>query len=303
MKKFIWIIIIFLSAAALTAVLVFVGKSQAAKLETQTFNGQRAYQDVLTQVDFGPRIPGSDAHEQTAQYIQAQLTSAGWSVELQELIYQNHPIKNIIAKRGSGSPLIIIGAHYDTRLIADRDPDPEKQNQPVPGANDGASGVAVLLEMSRILPKDIHGQIWLTFFDAEDQGNLPGWDWILGSRAFVEQLGVSPAAVVIVDMIGDRSLSVYQEKNSDQALSDEIWNVAKKLGYDKYIIPEAKYAILDDHAPFLEKGIPAVDMIDFVYPYWHTSQDTADKVSPDSLKIIGDTLREWIISKVSVGKN
>ncbi len=303
MKKFGWIIIIVLAAAGLTTALMLGVKSKAAQPEAKVFDGQRAYQDVLAQVDFGPRIPGSVAHEKTVQYIQTELTNAGWSVEYQELVYQDHPVKNIIARRGSGSPLIILGAHYDTRLVADRDPDPAKQNQPVPGANDGASGVAVLLELSRILPKDFYGQIWLTFFDVEDQGNLPGWDWILGSRAFVEQLDVTPDAVVIVDMVGDSNLSIYQEQNSDPTLTGEIWNVAKKLGYDQYILPEVKYAILDDHTPFLEKGIPAVDMIDFVYPYWHSTQDTADKVSPQSLKIIGDTLREWIISKVSVGKN
>jgi acetylornithine deacetylase/succinyl-diaminopimelate desuccinylase-like protein len=172
------------------------------------FDGERAYIDVQTQVDMGPRTPGSEGHAQIREWMREELESAGWTVEVHETERLGHPIYNIIAKRGEESPQIILGAHYDTRIFADR-PDPQeiKRGEPVPGANDGASGVAVLLELARTLPEDIPAT-WLVFFDAEDNGRIEGWDWILGSRAFVEEIPVNPQAVVIVDMIGDANLNI-----------------------------------------------------------------------------------------------
>jgi len=204
-----------------------------------------------------------------------------------------HPVENIIAYRGDETPQIVLGAHYDSRLVADNDPDPARQNQPVPGANDGASGVAVLLELARVLPKD-SPPVWLVFFDAEDNGRLQGWDWILGSQAFVDRLEFQPQAAVIVDMIGDADLNVYIERNSDPQLAQEIWGVAAELGYGQSFIDTPKYSMLDDHTPFLQAGIPAVDLIDFDYPYWHTTADTVDKVSATSLEAVGRTLQAWI---------
>ncbi len=208
------------------------------------------------------------------------------------------PVHNVIAKRGTGAPWTILGAHFDSRFKADQDPDPAKRNDPVPAANDGASGVAVLMELARVLPKDMKGQVWLAFFDSEDQGdlNLPGWDWILGSRALADSLTSKPDAVVVIDMIGDANLDVYEEKNSDPGLTNQIWGAAAQLGYGKEIIPQVKFSMEDDHTSFLQKGIRAVDMIDFDYPYWHTTSDTADKTSPKSLKVIGDTLLNWLMA-------
>ena len=191
------------------------------------------------------------------------------------------------------TPQIILGAHYDTRMFADNDPDPAKRLDPVPGANDGASGVAVLLELARVLPKD-SVPVWLVFFDAEDNGRIEGWDWILGSQAFVDEMDFRPQAVVVVDMIGDADQNIYIERNSNPVLVKEIWDVASGLGYEQSFIPEAKYSMFDDHTPFLQAGIPAVDIIDFDYPYWHTTEDTADKVSAESLEVVGSTLQEWV---------
>jgi len=214
-------------------------------------------------------------------------------VEVQESEALGHPIQNIVAKRGDASPQIILGAHYDSRMYADNDPDPANHTQPVPAANDGASGVAELLELSRTLPKD-SVPTWLVFFDAEDNGRIDGWDWILGSREFVKNNVLQPRAVVIVDMIGDADLNIYKERNSNPELTDEIWAVADSLGYRSLFIPEYKHSMLDDHTPFLEAGIPAVDIIDFDYPYWHTVGDTTDKVSAESLEAVGKTLWTWI---------
>ena len=263
--------------------------------EKPTFNGARAYQDVVHQVSIGPRTPGSKTHAVLVSWLQQSLLQYGWSAEIQEGTYGGHELKNVVAKRGEeGQPWIILGAHYDSRLMADQDPDPNLRANPVLGANDGASGVAVLMELARVLPGDLDKQIWLVFFDLEDQGRIKGCDWILGSRYFAENLEGKPDAVVIVDMIGDADLNIYYEKNSDPELTSQIWRQAAELGYADAFIAEYKYSILDDHTPFLEKGIPAIDVIDFDYPYWHTSQDTADKVSADSLQAVGDTLQTWI---------
>ena len=132
------------------------------------------------------------------------------------------------------------------------------------------------------------------FFDAEDNGDVPSWDWILGSQAFVEQLEGEPDAVVILDMIGDTDLNIYLEQNSSSTLSAEIWAQAAALGHADHFIPVPKYRILDDHIPFLNAGIRAVDIIDFDYPYWHTTEDTADKVSAESLQVVGETILAWL---------
>jgi hypothetical protein len=260
----------------------------------EEFNADRAYQDVITQTDLGPRTPGSEAHDAVVAFIQNELEGSGWQVEIQTAEKLGHPLQNIVARRGTGSKWVILGAHYDSRQIADRDENEEFRNQPVPGANDGASGVAVLLELARTLPRNVDKEVWLVFFDLEDQGNIDGWDWILGSQAFVEQLDASPDAVIVIDMIGDSDLNLYRERSSSPDLVDEIWTHAAVMGYDDIFIDKPKHSILDDHSPFLSAGMNAIDIIDFDYPYWHTVNDTADKVSPQSLGIIGEVLLAWL---------
>jgi len=258
------------------------------------FDENRAYQDVVYQISLGSRVPGTVAHQKEVKWITSQVNSSGWETEVQSINDQGIQIQNIIAKRGNDKPWIILGAHYDSRQFADNDPNPSQQNNPVPGANDGASGVAVLLEIAHDLPHDVPYQIWLVFFDWEDQGRINNQDWILGSRAFVDSLKQLPDSAIIVDMIGDKDLNIYLEKNSDPSISQEIWNVARNLGYQNSFILQEKYSMLDDHTPFLEKGVKAVDIIDFDYPFWHTTQDTPDKTSAKSLGIVGNTLLNWL---------
>ena len=272
---------------------------QSANPPVQTFDGERAFQDAATQVGFGSRSPGTPGHEEIRQWLADELAEAGWEVVVQQAVYQDFPIYNLVAERPGGTDQdvnkwVILGAHYDTRFVSDRDPDPAKRDTPMIGANDGASGVAVLTELARVLPDFENIRVSLVFFDAEDNGDLPGWDWIIGSSLFVEQLTSQPDAVVIVDMIGDVDQQIYRERTSDPALTNEIWSIAEELGKSTFI-DEAKYAIIDDHTPFLNAGIPAVDIIDFDYPYWHTTEDTLDKVSPQSLANVGEVLLEWLI--------
>jgi glutaminyl-peptide cyclotransferase len=287
--------------------LILVGSVAALLLlnlqrsSSQPFYADRAWQDVLAQMKMGPRTPGSNAHQLVVEYIQKELKKAGWKVEIQQTERMGHPVQNIIAKRGSGSPWVIFGAHYDSRLVADQDPVITNQTLPVPGANDGASGVAVLLEMARVLPRDLDKQVWLVFIDTEDQGRISGWDWILGARAIAESLQSKPTAVVIIDMIGDTDLNIYREKSSDKTITDAIWKTAASLGYSDQFINEEKYNMEDDHQPFLELGIPAIDIIDFDYPYWHTLADTEEHISAKSLEIVGNTLIAWL--KTDIGLN
>lgn len=280
----------------LALVAIYYIASFLRQTDSASFNSERAYADVLTQVAMGSRSSGTTGHAQIREWLQTELESAGWIVEIHQTQRMGQDIYNIIAKRSDESPQIILGAHYDTRLFADNDPNPENHIQPTLGANDGASGVAVLLELARTLPEDTV-PVWLVFFDAEDNGRIEGWDWILGSRAFVDEIEMNPQAVVVVDMIGDIDLNIHLEKNSDKTLSAEIWSMAESLGYGDVFINTEKYSMLDDHTPFLENGIPAVDIIDFDYPYWHTIADTPDKVSPQSLMAVGDTLWHWVVKK------
>lgn len=268
----------------------------ASENKIPVFEAERAWSLLEHQVALGPRPVGSEAHALTVEWIYSSLEEYGWDVEIQRATKLGHPIQNIVAKRGEGDTWIILGAHYDTRLVSDQDDEASNRAKPVLGANDGASGVAVLLELARVLPNDLDIQIWLVFFDAEDNGNIPGWDWILGSRAFVENLEGSPDAVVILDMIADADLNIYLEANSNEELNQQIWGHADRLGYSSNFIPTTKYHMLDDHTPFLEAGIPAVDIIDFDYPYWHTTEDNLDNVSMHSLQIVGETILAWLLA-------
>lgn len=286
----------YLVLAAVSLLIIGFGVQQwlLSQSEATKFDGGRALEYAAYQLELGPRTVGSEAHTTAVEWMMQTLEASGWAVELQEMERMGHPVQNVIAKRGTGEPWIILGAHYDSRFVADQDPDPAARDEPVPGANDGASGVAVLLELARVLPRDLDAQVWLVMFDAEDNGHIEGWDWILGSRAFAESLIDHPDAVVIVDMIGDADLQIYLEANSDETLRNEIWAQAAELGYGDVFIDEVRHSMLDDHTPFLELGIPAVDLIDFDYPHWHTTADTLDKISAESLDAMGDTLLAWL---------
>ena len=274
------------------------------------FDGVHAYQSYVTeQMNLGARPAGSAADRATGDYILAQLKESQWKTETQEFVYRNVPVRNIVGKNSVGrGPLIILGAHYDTRPRADQDQ--AHPDQPVPGANDGASGVAVLLELARTLDlSKLKNEVWLVFFDAEDNGDLGGcvvapspcdntpWHWSVGSEYFASKLTVKPEFVVIADMIGDADQNIYYEQYSDKQLQEELWKIAARLGYTKEFIPQYKWPIDDDHTPFLQRGIRAVDLIDFDYPYWHTTQDTTDKVSGESLGRVGKVLQTWLENK------
>jgi Zn-dependent M28 family amino/carboxypeptidase len=191
---------------------------------------------------------------------------------------------------------ILLCAHWDTRPWADKDPDPRKRSTPILGANDGASGVAVLLEVARLLhaqPPDVGVDIVL--FDGEDagtEGNMQSW--AQGSAYYARHLASKDRQVlgVLVDMIGDADLEILQEYNSKayaRPVVDRVWAIAKELGCTAFK-PLTGSSIMDDHIPLLQAGIPCIDLIDLDYPPWHTMADTPDKCSPASLDQVGRVL-------------
>ncbi len=260
------------------------------------FDGVDAMKLVSDQMAFGPRPTGSEASLQTGDYILGKLEAFGWRTDVQEFTYRDVDARNLIGMAGDEKgPIFLIGAHYDTRREADQDT--LSPHAPVPGANDGASGVAVLLELARVLDVEkMDGQVWLVFFDAEDNGRLDGWDWIVGSTMFAEQVAEVPAYVIVVDMVGDADQDIYLEGNSDPGLQGYLWGIAASLGYRQNFVPEIRHTMLDDHIPFRQRGIPAVDIIDFEYPYWHTTSDTEDKLSSLSLERVGRVLEVFLES-------
>jgi len=270
------------------------------KQKLPSFDGERAFSYLKQQCDYGPRIPGSVAHEDCKEFLANTLETLGASVTLQDFSTsirdKEYVFTNIIGSfYPEKSKRIFLGAHWDSRLWADRDQDRTQWNEPVMGANDAASGIAVLLEMAHILmDHEPNYGVDLLFFDAEDSGEYDmNETWCLGSQYFVDKYdGPKPEYVIIVDMIGDTDLNILIESFSyrnSPALVNTIWDIAKKLGIKEFT-PKMIQFIYDDHYPFLEAGYEAVVIIDLDYPYWHTTHDTPDKCSPQSLEKIGKVL-------------
>ena len=269
-----------------------------------SFDGASAYNFLEDQCDFGTRPPGSENLSQCRTYIAETLQSFGWDVSLQNFTYHDVDCANIIA-RDSDYPnaSIILGAHYDTRPLADRDPNPENRDKPVMGANDGASGTAVLMELARILPEDIRNRIEIVLFDAEDSGDINGWGWIVGSTYYVNQLSpekiANISAMILLDMVGGLHLRLPREYFSRGNLQDTIWSIAEQLGYSDTFLDSGGSAIYDDHIPFINAGIPSLDIIhhDPFPATWHTVNDIPDNCSPDSLEKVGRVMEYFILNQ------
>ncbi len=258
------------------------------------FDGQRAWVHATAQVELGPRPVGSGAGWATGDYIRDQLVGFGWQVSEQVFAYAGLQGRNLVGIRGTG-PVVMLGAHYDTRPIADRDPDPARRELPVLGANDGASGVAVLLELARVVDVEATGKtVWLAFFDAEDRGGVDGWPFSVGAEQMARQLQVLPEWVIVLDMVGDADQRFRPEGYSDPDLQQRLWDLAAELGYAEQFVAEPQGPIADDHVPFLQRGIPAVDVIDLEYPAWHTQGDTLERISAESLGRVGRLMEVWL---------
>ena len=279
------------------------------------FDKGNAFRYLVEQCEFGPRNPGSNGYKQCLVYLQKTLSEFADTVFLQPFVLddlvdeKSYDLTNIIARFKVDEPeQLLIGAHWDTRPWADQDPDPEKRNDPIIGANDGASGVAVILELARILnasPPPIG--ITLVLFDGEDMGRsgIPK-SYAQGSLAFAKDLPIEkPDEAIILDMIGDAELHIPIERISyrqNRQLVKKLWTMAEELSLDAF---ESRivYTLYDDHVPlWTEARIPAIDIIDFNYPnsyanYWHTTQDLPENCSAESLGQVGTLLVHYIYGR------
>jgi len=262
------------------------------------FDAERAYRDLVRQCEFGPRVPGTQSHAECAMWLAQSLYECAGEVSIQAFLttVDGRPLHltNVIATfNPSGAGHVLLCAHWDSRPQADHDPDPANRSEPVPGANDGASGVAVLLEVARALKANPPKQrVTIILFDGEDYG--PTADrMFLGSRFFADSFSGPPVSwAVLLDMVGDRELRIPIERASQQSapnIVDRVWNAAERVGATAFV-REAGQSVMDDHVFLLRKGIPCIDVIDFDYPYWHTTADTPDKCSADSLRQVGRTV-------------
>jgi hypothetical protein len=290
-----------MSGAALA--LALGGAAAPVRATPPRFSGERALALAVEFTALGPKVPGTKAHARGRDYLADQLRRAGARVECEEfaatgpsLLAPGTRLVNVVARFQPAAPTrVLLGAHWDSRPTADEDPDPRRRRDPVPGANDGASGVAVLLHLAELLgaePAQVGVDIVL--FDGEDAGIPDSLStYCLGSREHVRRLRAPrPAYVIVVDMVGDRELALPVEGYSENYAPEivrMVWGRAAALGFTEFHL-ERGVPIHDDHVPFLEAGIPAVDIIDFDYPPWHTVADTADKLSARSLEVVGTVL-------------
>jgi Zn-dependent M28 family amino/carboxypeptidase len=265
----------------------------AGAADPPAFDGGRALEHVRAVVGFGPRPPGSAAADETRRYIRAQMAAIGVQVAEQAFEAKTPigPVKmaNVRATIPGARPeRIILAGHYDTKLF--------RQFRFV-GANDAGSSTAFLIEMARVLKARKNPlTIELLFIDGEEAFI----DWYLGddnrygSRHYVREAKRTGdlariKAMILVDMIGDRDLVIKRETTSTAWLTDIVWSTAKALGHGATFVPE-RFAVEDDHVPFLDAGVPAIDIIDLEYPPWHTAEDTLDKVSARSMEVVGRVL-------------
>jgi len=265
------------------------------------FDGPAAFRYIETQVGFGPRIPGTEAHRRAARWLDSLLRQRADTVIVQSWTHvtaagDSLPLTNFVARfRPGAAKRLLFLAHWDSRPTADSPTSPDS-TKPVPGANDGGSGVATLLGVADVLkrtPPSIG--VDLLFVDGEDYGDFTKTpkDVLIGSRYYAAHPapGPQPLYAVLFDLVADKDLQIFEEGNSlvgAPEVVELVWNTAKDLGYAGTFEATPKHTLIDDHLELQKAGIRAIDVVDFDYPSWHTKDDTIDKVSAASLQIVGD---------------
>ena len=305
--------------------LEYQGSEPCLSIDKLLFNSTAANDSITWQTDLGPRLPGSNASAELRRSIVENLSE--FTFEESSHDRENFTLTNLVgtfSPENSTGQNVVFVAHYDSRYIAERDDNESKRNLPIDGANDGASGVAVLIEVGKIIPNlDLNHDVTLFFTDAEDQGITGGFHpltWSYGAYAWVENLTDdyknNISAYIVIDMIGDAYLDFTKVKDTSSELWETITPIAAALGmmeseldcdgnYGNPIYnPNKTRAVIDDHVPANDAGIPAINFIDINYGenasifggHWHTHNDTADKVSAESLGYIGNLLELGLIT-------
>ncbi len=283
------------------------------------FDADSAYNFVKAQVDFGPRIPSTVAHAACAEYLQAKLKSYGGSVFVQTAPIQTfdgktHQLKNIIAAFSpEKAKRVLISAHWDTRPFSDQDPDHNNHKKTFDGANDGGSGVAVILEMARqIQIKQPEVGVDFILWDLEDYGNPDGdangtTSYCLGSQYWSKNMPVKdykPLYAINLDMVGGENAQFAMEEYSRQYAShvvDKVWGIADQLGYNRFFLPIQASAVMDDHYWMNQAGIPTIDIIHYTnsgfYAHWHTQFDNLAHIDKNALNAVGKVVLATIYSE------
>ena len=290
----------FMSAVAGNAPAVAPEDEAPSPDKTGGFDGKRAYDQVAKQVSFGPRPPGSPAIARLQEYLETELKSYGCAVETDSFSADTPdgrvPMKNFLVKIPGQKPgIILLGTHYDTKKLAN-----------FVGADDAGSSTGVMLEIARLLcAQKQPGKyaVWIAFFDAEEAFNPTVWkdpDNCYGSRQMAARMAASGdlpmvKAFILADLVGGRTPHFRRDTESTKWLVDLVWGVGAKLGYSNVFLNEPYDVGGDDHFSFTRRKVPSVDIIDLVdAPYWHTPQDTLDKISPKALAIVGHTILESV---------
>ena len=270
------------------------------------FEPDSAWVALAAQLAFGPRVPGTDAHRACAEWLAARLAACGGEVERDAFTYRDPagsewPLQNILGRFGpDGGARLLLVAHWDTRPWADEDADPARRLQSFPGANDGASGVAVLLELARVFSlRPPPGGVDLLFADGEDLGHADHPEgFCRGTRRFAERGVGSYERGIVLDMVGDTDLGIPIERNSLRLAPDVVdwvWERGCRLEPEVFTARLGP-TVIDDHLPLIEAGLPTVDVIDFEYPYWHTSRDDISRVSVASLGAVGRVVLSLVMN-------
>jgi len=276
-----------------------------------SFDGEAALRYAKVQVDFGPRVPGTPGWQKAGDWIVAEMRQRADTVIEQRWWHRlakgdSIPMRNILVRyRPEATDRILYVTHWDTRPIADSETDTVKAKQPIPGANDGASGVGLFVALGDILKKTPPKVgVDLLFVDGEDYGNFnTNADVLIGSTYFAQHLpspDYKPIFGVLWDMIGDKDLQIYQESNSMEAAPEvvsRVWDAAEKLGYANAFIAQPRYRVTDDHVPLLQAGLRVIDVIDLDYPDHHKLSDTMDKISAKSLSTVGAVATALILQQ------
>jgi glutaminyl-peptide cyclotransferase len=266
------------------------------------FNGEQALAYVRTFMEFGPRIPGTDAHQRAGDWIASEMRQRADTVIEQTWTHQTQagstiPLRNVLARfNPMAEERLLYVTHWDSRPVAEKSSTDSLRRLPTPGANDGGSGVGLFLALGDVLKATPPGiGVDLLFVDGEDYGQFtPDVDVLLGSTYFADNLpsaNYQPLFGVVWDMIGETDLRIEQEGHSlnrAPEVVERVWRTAADMGYGNVFVPSAIFEITDDHVPLLNKGLRVIDVIDLDYAHHHTVNDTIDKLSARSLKVVGD---------------
>lgn len=281
-------------------------RQPAERVERPAFSGARAFELVETQLEFGPRVPGSAGHAAQLEWMVELLSGFADTVLVDRFSHitsasDTLQLANVVARFNATEPdRLLFLAHWDTRPTSDQSTDPAERDTPVPGANDGASGVAVLLALGELFSRQSPPVgIDLLFVDGEDYGPTTA-DMFIGSlRYAAEPLAGRPRYAVLLDMVGDRDPGFPVEGYSSEyapRVVQRVWGIARELGYGRLFPMRVRPPVHDDHVALNEAGIPAVDIIDFDYgpgnALWHTPDDVAENVSASTLEVVGEVVAE-----------